>query len=95
MSKRLDCKKKKKNAKKFGHSRDDEEPTLDSITGAVQVRDNLTLASLHVGGGGQALKGRTWQGLDPNMNPPSATGTVVEGRKGIAAGYQDETPAES
>ncbi|ROT64884.1 putative diphthamide biosynthesis protein 2-like [Penaeus vannamei] len=75
--------------------RDDEEPTLDSITGAVQVRDNLTLASLHVGGGGQALKGRTWQGLDPNMNPPSATGTVVEGRKGIAAGYQDETPAES
>lgn len=54
------------------------------------VQEGKALAALHVGGGGQVLGGRTWAGLDPSQPPPAPSTVVVEGRKGIAAEYQDE-----
>lgn len=54
------------------------------------VQEGKALATIHVGGGGQVLGGRSWAGLDPSMPPPPVAATVVEGRKGIAAGYEDE-----
>lgn len=67
---------------------------MDSTSGAVVVKDGLSIATLHVGGGGQVLKGRTWQGLDPSIPSPADVGVVVEGRKGIASVYQDERSSE-
>ncbi|XP_063885100.1 2-(3-amino-3-carboxypropyl)histidine synthase subunit 2-like [Scylla paramamosain] len=58
--------------------------------GPVVVQEGKALAALHVGGGGQVLGGRSWAGLDPSQPPPAASTLVVEGRKGIAAEYQDE-----
>lgn len=54
------------------------------------VQEGKVLATIHVGGGGQVLGGRSWAGLDPSQPPPTLSPTVVEGRKGIAAEYQDE-----
>ncbi|MPC09588.1 Diphthamide biosynthesis protein 2 [Portunus trituberculatus] len=58
--------------------------------GPVMVQEGKALAALHVGGGGQVLGGRSWAGLDPSHPAPAASTVVVEGRKGIAAEYQDE-----
>lgn len=62
----------------------------EGTAGPVVVQEGKALAALHVGGGGQVLGGRTWAGLDPSRPPPAASTVVVEGRKGIAAEYQDE-----
>lgn len=56
------------------------------------VQEGKALAAIHVGGGGQVLGGRTWAGLDPSQPPPAPSTVVVEGRKGVAAQYQDEKP---
>lgn len=54
------------------------------------VQESKALATIHIGGGGQVLGGRSWTGLDPSLPPPALNAAVVEGRKGIAAEYQDE-----
>ncbi|KAF2354920.1 Diphthamide synthesis DPH1/DPH2 [Trinorchestia longiramus] len=65
---------------------------LNSETGALvaahgrQVAQRLE-AGRHLG----LLKGEMpWYGLDPKLEAPSAIGTVVEGRKGVAGGYSEE-----
>ncbi|KAG7162947.1 2-(3-amino-3-carboxypropyl)histidine synthase subunit 2-like [Homarus americanus] len=70
--------------------RGDVEVALDSSTGAVVLQDGRTIAAIHVGGGGEALKGRTWQGLDPSLPSVVPVNSVIEGRSGIASGYEDE-----
>lgn len=62
---------------------------LDDKTGAITFHDGQAIAALHIGGGGQALKSRSWQGLDPLL-PATPTPSVVEGRSGIASIYEDE-----
>ncbi|KAG0730149.1 2-(3-amino-3-carboxypropyl)histidine synthase subunit 2 [Chionoecetes opilio] len=62
----------------------------EAAAGPVVVQEGRALAALHVGGGGQILGGRSWAGLDPTQPPPAPSTVVLEGRKGIAAEYQDE-----
>lgn len=62
----------------------------EGTAGPVVVQEGKALATIHVGGGGQVLGGRSWAGLDPSLPPPAQGAAVVEGRKGIASGYQDE-----
>lgn len=66
-------------------------PIEEGTAGPVVVQEGKVLATIHVGGGGQVLGGRSWAGLDPSLPPPALGTAVVEGRKGIAAEYQDET----
>ena len=44
---------------------------------------------LHEGGGGSFLAGRSWSGLEQKLGQ-TKVGEVVEGRMGVAAGYQGE-----
>lgn len=67
-----------------------DDPAADSSTGAVVLHNGMAIATIHSRGGGEALKGRTWQGLDPTLPPVDEVGTVLEGRKGVASVYQDE-----
>lgn len=78
------------NACNSGFSDDSGAATLDSSTGAVVLQTGMVIATIHAGGGGEALRDRTWQGLDPSLPPPVVVGEVVEGRKGVASMYQDE-----
>ncbi|XP_069182388.1 2-(3-amino-3-carboxypropyl)histidine synthase subunit 2-like isoform X2 [Procambarus clarkii] len=72
--------------------RDTRDVVLDSSTGGVVLQDGHTIAAVHVGGGGQVLKGRTWQGLDPAHPSCGAIDSVAVGRSGIASLYKDENP---
>ncbi|KAK3868118.1 hypothetical protein Pcinc_026470 [Petrolisthes cinctipes] len=63
---------------------------LDDTSGSVMVHASGVVAKLHQGGGGEVLVGRTWSGLDPSIIPPTPTGVVMEGMKGLAAGYTHE-----
>nr|XP_045592887.1 2-(3-amino-3-carboxypropyl)histidine synthase subunit 2-like [Procambarus clarkii] len=72
--------------------RDTTDVVLDSSTGGVVLQDGHTIAAVHVGGGGQVLKGRTWQGLDPAHPSCGAIDSVAVGRSGIASLYKDENP---
>nr|XP_053630541.1 2-(3-amino-3-carboxypropyl)histidine synthase subunit 2-like isoform X1 [Cherax quadricarinatus] len=67
-----------------------DDAALDNSTGAVMLHDGQTVAALHIGGGGEVLKGRTWQGLDSSLPSPGATNSIIEGRRGIASLYEDE-----
>jgi len=63
---------------------------LSNACGTMVLADGSNMSLVHVGGGGEALKGKSWQGLDPSLPAPVELGTVVEGPRGIAAGYNSE-----
>ncbi|CAL4118257.1 unnamed protein product, partial [Meganyctiphanes norvegica] len=69
----------------------DMDARLSNASGTMVLADGSNMSLIHVGGGGEALKGKSWQGLDPSLPAPVNLGTVVEGFKGIAAGYDRET----
>lgn len=50
---------------------------------------NDGLAMMHYSAAGEFLHNRSWTGLEPNLGQTSVS-KAVEGKKGIAASYQDE-----
>ena len=44
---------------------------------------------VHERGGGSFLAGRTWSGVEQRLGETEVSG-VVQGRRGIAAGYEGE-----
>ena len=52
--------------------------------------ESLSCFSLvHENGGGSFLAGRSWSGVEQRLGETEVSG-VVQGRKGIAAGYEGE-----
>lgn len=63
---------------------------VDSSTnGELSVINDKTISLLHEGGGGSFLAGRSWSGLEQKLGETRVS-EVVEGRRGIAAGYEGE-----
>jgi len=57
--------------------------------GELMVVNDKTVSILHEGGGGQYLATRSWGGLEQKLGQ-TEVGDVVQGQKGIAAGYEGE-----
>ena len=57
--------------------------------GELVVVNNKTVSLIHEKGGGQFLAGRSWGGLEQKLGK-TEVGEVVEGRKGVASGYEGE-----
>lgn len=55
---------------------------------AVIKRDDA-LSVIHHAGAGEFLKNRSWTGLEQNLGQTPVV-AVVEGKKGIAMGYENE-----
>ena len=56
----------------------------------MSVSSDIYVSSLlHEGGGGSFLAGRSWSGLEQKLGQ-TKVGEVVEGRMGVAAGYEGE-----
>ena len=49
----------------------------------------FSLSLVHEKGGGSFLASRTWSGVEQKLGETEVSG-VVQGRKGIAAGYEGE-----
>ena len=58
----------------------------------LKVKRNLLIvffSLVHEKGGGSFLASRTWSGVEQRLGETEVSG-VVQGRKGIAAGYEGE-----
>lgn len=64
----------------------------DEMAVAAKV-NTVAVPSLHVGGAGEYLMRRTWQGLEPQFGKTPAA-TIAVGKRGIAAGYIGEGDME-
>ena len=64
-----------------------------TTSGALAVVNDKTVSVLHQGGGGEYLAGRTWGGLQQDLGR-TEVGKLVQGRRGIAAGYLGEGKIE-
>ena len=62
--------------------------------GELVVVNDKTISLVHEGGGGQFLASRSWGGLEQELGQTEVKG-VVEGKKGIAAGYEGEPGLDS
>lgn len=75
----------------LGLRNETKEEKFANESGTVVLADGSNMSLIHVGGGGEALKGMSWQGLDPSIPAPVDLGIVLEGSRGIAAAYDRET----
>ena len=50
----------------------------------------LTFSVIHESGGGAYLAGRSWGGLEQQLGQTPVAGGAVQGRRGVAAGYEGE-----
>ena len=60
-----------------------------STEGQLTVINDKTISLVHEKGGGAFLAGRAWSGLEQKLGETEVKETV-QGRKGIAAGYEGE-----
>ena len=49
-----------------------------------------TFSVIHESGGGAYLAGRSWGGLEQQLGQTPVAGGAVQGRRGVAAGYEGE-----
>ena len=61
----------------------------EHLGGELVVVNDKTISLVHEGGGGQFLASRSWGGLEQQLGQTEVK-EVVQGRKGIAAGYEGE-----
>ena len=66
------------------HLRTNEKDDKNSV-----IKRDDTLSIIHHSGAGEFLKNRSWLGLEQNLGQTPVV-AVVEGKKGIAMGYENE-----